>query len=173
MRLNKLKRNGGYAESLKGSKVNQERRAIEIYQIKEAAKVEVPSLIRENLWLAGLMLYWAEGNKSGFVGITNSDPKLIKLMMVWFRKVCCISDSKFRTQLHLHSGQNENQIKKFWSKITGIPINQSHKSYIKKEGSGHRKNKLYNGTIRVSVSDSNLLHRIQGWTDAIEFNLPA
>lgn len=173
LRLNQLKKNGGYAGSLKGSKVNQKRRAVEIGQIKEAARLEAPLLLNEKLWLAGLMLYWAEGCKTQFVGISNSNPNIIKYMMKWFREICKVPDFKFRAHLHLHSGQNEKSMKHYWSRITNIPLSQFLKSYIKKEGTGQRKNRLYNGTIRVSINSSNLLHRIQGWIEAIEINVPA
>ena len=41
------------------------------------------------------------------------------------------------------------------------------KSYIKKEGTGHRKNILYNGTIRVDICNSDLLYKILGWIDGV------
>ena len=47
--------------------------------------------------------------------------------------------------------------------MISIPIPQFGKSYIKREGTGHRKNILYNGTIKIEVCDKNLLHKILGW----------
>ena len=166
-RLSQLKKNGGYAGSLKGSKVNQERRAMEIHQIKEAAKSEVSLLIDERLWLAGLMLYWAEGHKSNNVGVSNSDPGIIKFMMEWFRVYCNVDNTKFKAHLNLHSGQDEDEIKEFWSKIIKLPKEQFGKSYIKKEGTGHRKNILYKGTLRIDICNLNLLHRILGWIEGV------
>lgn len=32
-------------------------------QIKRAARFEIPSISKENLWLMGIALYWAEGSK--------------------------------------------------------------------------------------------------------------
>ena len=166
-RLSQLKKNGGYAGSLKGSKVNQERRAREIRQIKEAAKSEVSLLISERLWLAGLMLYWAEGHKSNNVGVSNSDPNVIKFMVEWFTVYCNIDNSKFKPHLNLHSGQDEDEIKNFWSKIIKVPKEQFGKSYIKKEGTGHRKNILHKGTLRIDICNLNLLHRILGWIEGV------
>lgn len=156
-----------YDISHRGAKANQIKRAEEIKQIRRLAEVEISPMNRNEFKLAGLMLYWAEGAKSRYIDITNSDPLLIKFMITWLRNICRVPEERFRVSLHLHSGQNEEQIKKYWSKITGISISQFGKSYIKKEGSGYRKNILYNGTIKIRVCDSNLLHRVLGWIGGI------
>ena len=76
-------------------------------------------------------------------------------------------DRKFKAYLNIHSGQDESQIKKFWLDIINLPVSQIGKSYIKKEGTGHRKNILYNGTIKIQVCDKNLLYKILGWIDGV------
>ena len=166
-RLQERKKQGSYVAGLKGSKANQKRRAEEVRQIKENAKYEAPLLIGNSLWIAGLMLYWAEGNKSKNVGVTNSDPNVIKFMMEWFREYCNVDSAKFKFYLNLHSGQDEEEIKEFWSGLTRLPKEQFGKSYIKKEGTGHRKKILYKGTLRITICNSNLLHRILGWIEGV------
>ena len=160
-------KDGSYRGRLLGSKTNQIRRAEEIEEIRKKAITEVYSLNKNELKLAGLMLYWAEGNKKYMVGITNSDPELIRFMMRWFREICGIPDERFKVYLNIHSGQDEVQIKKFWSDVINLPISQFGKSYIKKEGTGHRKNILYNGTIQIKVCDKNLLYKILGWIGGV------
>ena len=166
-RLDSLLRDGSYRGRLLGSKTTQLRRAREIEEIKTKAKSEIHGLTKNEFMLAGLMLYWAEGNKKNKVGISNSDPELIRMMMKWFREVCGVADEKFKPHLNIHSGQDELQIKKFWSEITELPIQQFGKSYIKKEGTGHRKNILYKGTIKVEICNKNLLYRILGWIEGV------
>ncbi len=166
-RLDKLFRDGSYRGRLLGSKTTQARRAEEIKKIKEKARLEISSLNKNEFKLAGLMLYWVEGAKSRYIDITNSDPLLIKFMVDWLRIVCGVPKERFRVSLHLHSGQSEVKIKRYWSKITKIPTQQFGKSYIKKEGSGYRKNILYKGTIKIRVCDSNLLHRVLGWIEGV------
>lgn len=111
------------------------------------------------------MLYRAEGNKSGKVGISNSDPNMVEFMMYWLRRYCRVDNAKFKPFLNLHSGQDEDEIKDFWSKIIKLPKEQFGKSYIKKEGTGHRKNVLYKGTSRVDICNLNLLYKILGWIE--------
>ncbi len=169
-RLDQLFKDGSYRGRLAGSKVTQTRRAKEVASIREAASSEISPLKKNEFKLAGLMLYWAEGNKKRKVGVCNSDPELIRLMMKWFRNICCVSDYRFKVYLNIHSGQNESQVKQFWSSIIKLPVSQFGKSYIKREGTGHRKNILYNGTIKIEICDRNLLHKILGWIEGVVKN---
>lgn len=156
-----------YDRQCKGARANQLKRQKEIKQIKKEAKKEINTLGYHSFKIAGAMLYWAEGSKSNGVAVTNSDPELIRFMMKWFRKICKISNERFKAHLHLHTGLNEEKAKKHWSKITKIPLKQFGKSYFKKEGTGHRKNKLYNGTLRIYIGSEDLRHKILGWIEKI------
>src|SRR3989338_241580 len=112
-RLDQLFRDGSYRGRLLGPKATQARRATEVEKIRARARAEVPQLIHNELWLAGLMLYWAEGSKVHGVGLSNSDPILVKVMMTWFRIVCRVPEHKFRAYLNIHSGQDDQAIKAF------------------------------------------------------------
>lgn len=102
---------------------------------------------RSHEFIAGLMLYWAEGNKKVSCAITNPDERVIAFMVKWFQDYYSIPSEQIG--LHLHSGQNEEKMKQYWSFITGVPKKNFIKSFIKPEGSGYRKNILYRGTVRV------------------------
>ena len=91
------------------------------------------------------------------------DHLAVRFIMRWFREICKVPEGKFKLYLNIHSGQADSAIKTFWSNVTGLPISQFGKSYIKREGTGHRKNVLYNGTVRINICDRDLFHRIQGW----------
>ncbi len=171
-RLDALFRDGSYRGRLIGSRTNKVKREKEIAEIKHKARKEIGFLTRNEFRLAGLMLYWGEGNKTNSVGFSNSDPELIRFIMRWFREIFNVPDEKFKIYLNIHSGQDDIKIKKFWADIIKLPVSQFGKSYIKKEGTGHRKNILYNGTIKVQICDKNLLHRIIGWIEVIKDNGP-
>ncbi len=164
-RLDQLGKECWYRNRLKGSKANQSRRKEEIEVIRSRAREAVPKLSQAALWAAGLMLYWAEGGKTHDLEFSNSDPSIVRFMMKWFRKFCRVPEEKLKAYLNIHSGQGEAAIKEFWSDVTGIPTARFGKSYIKKEGTGHRKNILYNGTIRISICNRDLFHKVQGWIE--------
>ncbi len=164
-RLDGLYREGSYRGRLLGPKAIQDRRAKEVTRIKAVARDEVSALTQQEVWVAGLMLYWAEGDKQHRVGLTNSDPELVRFMMGWFRGCCHVPEEKFRAHLHIHSGQDKEAIKSFWSRVTGIPPSRFGKFCVKQEGTGHRKHKLYHGTVAIAIRSKDLLYRIQGWIE--------
>jgi len=156
-----------YAAELKGAKANQIKRQKQIEEIKEKAKKEIHSLNDYEFKLAGTALYWAEGNKRHGTSISNSNPELIKFATKWFKKTCNISNNKLKSCLYLHSGHNEEEMKKYWSRITKIPLQNFAKSYIKKEGSGHKKIDSYKGTMKLKTNNENLRHKILGWIESL------
>lgn len=139
-------------------------------EIKDAAKKEVLNLVNNSLFIAGLMLYWAEGDKrSGRVQFSNSDPEMIKLMMNWLRKFCNVPESKFRIGLFVHSLHMREDYLEFWGKITGVPITQFNRPYTKPTIFSIRKNKLYEGTCVIKIHNKDLSSRIIGWIDGAKY----
>lgn len=130
------------------------------------AKKETGKLIKTPLFLAGLMLYWAEGDKSETtetVKFSNSDARMIKIIMRWFREACEVPEEKFRVCIHIHTLHCRKDVEKYWSIITGIPLGQFYKTQIKPTSLKQRRNKLYNGTCAVVVCNKNLFRKIKGW----------
>jgi len=81
---------------------------------------------------------------------------LLKLFIKLLRESFDINESKFRIKLQIHSTQNFNEIKKFWSKVLNIPTAQFIKPTITiANGKKHRKN--YMGTCTIRYVD----YRIQ------------
>jgi len=149
-----------------GAKKKQEKSARHHQEIREKAKKEAAELVKNPFFVAGLMLYWAEGSKNiGSVQFSNSDPAMIKIMMRWFRKFCFVPENKFRIGLFMHSLHIKEDCKNFWHKITSVPLTQFHKPYIKPTIFSNRKNRLYEGTCNIVIHNRDLLSRIIGWKD--------
>src|SRR5690606_31404553 len=57
-------------------------------KIREMAQAEFSSLQNNPIFLIGLALYWGEGDKAtnGRVAVINSDPKLLKKVVAFYRK---------------------------------------------------------------------------------------
>lgn len=161
---NKLLREGELGR-YKGSRTQYKKRIIKTKEIIEKSKNEFNFLIKNPLFLSGLMLYWAEGDKhkQERVKFTNSDEAMICLMMRWFREICKVPESKFRIALHVHNLHFRNNVKRYWAKLTNVPQKQFQKTYIKKSSLRYRRNILYNGTCAIVVNDKNLFRRILGW----------
>ena len=131
----------------------------------QQGKGEFRTMLKNPLFLAGLCLYWAEGDKhkQERVKFTNADENMIEFMMKWFREVCDVPEDKFRISLHLHSLHIAPDARSHWSKITGVPEAQFEKIFVKPTSLRHRRNVLYNGTCGIIVHNKALFRRICGW----------
>lgn len=149
-----------------GAQANRTKRQKELALIREEAQLEVVPFTADQLDRLkdiGTIIYWAEGTKKRLVDITNSDPYIIRLAMRWFREICHVPESKFRISVFYHYNHDEEKLRDYWSRLTGVPLTQFHKSIFKQEGTGHRKNRHEFGTCKVRICDKNLLHRILTW----------
>lgn len=110
----------------------------------------------------GLMLYWAEGDKTKeyFIALTNTDSKVMIYFLSWFRKYYTINESRLRCRLYIWSNLDESLAKKFWSETLGIPISQFTKSYISKSKPKIRKKRHENGVCRVSYGSAIIFREI-------------
>lgn len=94
-------------------------------------------------------LFWAEGNKdTTTIRFSNSDPNMIKVFLHLLRTSFSIDESKLNALVHIHSYHNNDEIKKFWSSVTKIPLKQFYKSY-KKPHTGKRKKPDYKGCLTI------------------------
>jgi len=147
-----------------GAKANQRKRIEKTKKIIGESQKEAKLFLKNPLFPMGLMLYWAEGTKRDEqINFSNSDPRMIKFMMLWFRKICKVPEKKFRIKLYIHTLHCRKDIEEYWSKLTNIPRNQFHKTQIKPTSLEYRKNRLYNGTCAIRISNKDLFRKIKGW----------
>jgi len=163
------KKTGG----LKGSIIaamNKTRARKELTEkLMKEGKKEVGIVSKRDKFVAGISMYFAEGDKGDKnVSFSNSDPRAIKFTVNWFRNICRVPLNKFRLSLYIHDNLNERKAKRFWTKLTKIPLAQFRKSYIVKNNP-HRLRKVRHiyGVLRITVSDVNLHRRIMGWISGV------
>ncbi len=152
----------------RGAPSQVERRKREIALIMKDAKEEIPlPLSFETYRFLGAALYWAEGSKTKSFTLANSDPVLIAFMICWFKKMFGVPPSMLKAHLNIYSQQNEKEVTQFWSEITGIPIGNFGKTFIKPTNKGFKKNNLYYGTIKVYVPrGTDMRHKTLAWIQA-------
>lgn len=121
----------------------------------------------ENLLIAGIMLYWAEGTlKRDTIDLANSNPDIIKVFLKFLRRICGIDESRLRAYLYVFSDQNIEEIKEYWEKITGISKTQFIKPYVREiKSSSERKRRMKYGLIKIRYSDKRLLCIIKKWIE--------
>lgn len=140
-------------------------------QIKDRAKKQIKHLALKNLWLIGSVLYLAEGGKKiKEVKITNSDPRIIKLVINWLTKVCHVNFDDIQATIHIYPDNNEVKSIKYWSLISGVPRSQFQKTQIdtRIKKSTYKHGSLPYGTLHLRVKKSNeLYYKIMGWSEGI------
>ena len=153
-----------------GPQSSRERRQRELQGIITRAKNQVEKISPEEIRVAGTMLYLAEGSKGRHSGtsLTNSDPRIIVFMVRWFYEVFGLAPNQLGAAIHYHEGAQEKEIRQYWSHLTEIPLANFTKSFLKPKGTGHRKNVLPNGIIRIRVrgkGGEDIRHTILSWGD--------
>jgi hypothetical protein len=165
------------AAALRGSNKKRERRIAITKEIKTKARNEIKNLSNRELWLIGIALYWAEGtkerNKSQRVQFSNSDPEMIRIFLKWLKKCCSIPNKSIIFDIYLHktAKKRQNEVKKYWSKVTDFPLNKFQRIIWKKnKKSTNRKNigTNYYGLLRIILTKSiNFNRKISGWIEGI------
>lgn len=136
-----------------------------VYKNKPQFKIKgnlIPE--EEKLRIAGIMLYWAEGAKGNHtIDFSNSDPEMIIIFLKFLRQICGISEERLRVFLYAYSNQNVDQLKKYWHKITNIPLSQFIKPYIRIGNPNLSGRQMSQGLIHIRYNDKRLLELILRW----------
>ena len=163
----------------RGGRAKRAQRIERTQEIYTKALADIKNITKRELWLIGVVLYWAEGTKekeyrpgSG-INFNNSDPRMIKLFIKWLLESCDIDKSRIGFEIYIHENSKNNvaSVREFWSQVSGFPLGCFSKVYFKKINiKTNRSNTgdLYYGLLRVKVRASSvLLRQITGWTEAI------
>lgn len=136
---------------------------------------EIGKLNERELFLCGVVLYWAEGFKhkdeSG-LGLATSDPRMAKFYLGWLKKCLGIN----REQLILKVTANEShryridEIERFWLKELKVSKDNFRKPFYQKTKwkRDYKDRGKYYGVIRIRVRRSlDILRRMRGWLEGI------
>lgn len=134
--------------------------------VQAEANNNAPGLAKDPLFLAGVMLYWAEGYKKGNWNVifTNADPEMNKIMMHFFVNVCCVPKEKIKCKIQVHSLTQVEKSLSFWSKCIGLPKSNFLKTTVQKHVTKNANyNPLVYGTLQIRINDVLLVNKIKGW----------
>lgn len=168
----------------RGGEVKKQNRIKESSRLIEQARLEVGKMNDRDLWLAGIMLYWAEGSKqketnvSVGVKFSNSDPKMLFFFIMWLKKFLKVSDNEIVFEIFIHENYKErkNDFVNYWSKILNYPVSKFDRVYYKKHSIRTKRKNIgenYHGQLAIVVKKSTLLNRkIIGWIEGINQQCP-
>jgi hypothetical protein len=141
--------------SVPGIPRNTQRKRHQMIELIETqAALEALHLQDDPFWAMGVTLYWAEGTKaSRRLELAHSEPEALRLFISWTRRFHD-PEATFGASINLHFDNDEPAAKQFWSEELDIDTARFTKSFIKPDGTGHRKNHLPTGVCRVTMKKS-------------------
>lgn len=155
-RLKQKMIDGGHAGRLIGAAWNKQQRRNRLASYKEDAERELTQFSRRNLFYIGLGLYWGEGFKAlgGAAGFSNSDPRVVGLMITWFEQCLHISRDRLVVQIFINDIHKNRvrDIQVYWREITGLPESQFRKVVLLPKAKKFYENKnSYYGVCAVRI----------------------
>lgn len=138
-------------------------------------------MTNKHLSIAAAMIYACEGTKLRrdlrfknyyiyAIELTNSRPETIKIFSLFLQKILKVPWEKVRGQLFLYPDHDMDELIKFWSKISFIPVTQFQKPILlKQKNSKYKPNPL--GTFKIRYNSKKDFIRLQSiitsvWKDA-------
>lgn len=157
--LRKLNLQGKERGRLKGALMQKQRWLDAMEEHKKTGAETIGRLTSRELLVAGLALYWGEGSKKDRrVQFCNSDPKMIQFLLFWLRECFGVDsqDIHCRVGINISHAHRDDKVKEYWSKISGIPLNQFVSTSLKRVDS----KKVYDnadahyGTLSIQILKS-------------------
>jgi transcriptional regulator with XRE-family HTH domain len=161
-----LRRNPAYNVQLSGTWIQAAHRRLE----REAYQTEGRLLARsgEPSFIAGCMLYWAEGAKGrNQLQFANSDPEMVRFFVDFLRAHFGLRGDEIRITCHLYADHQDKQadVERHWLDTLGLPDESLRKSVVNvysKYSKRKRVGMLPFGTCRVVVSRTMVVQTIFG-----------
>ena len=146
-----------------------------------AQKKKLSKISEQSLFVAGLMLYAAEGDKKSRaeIAFSNTDAAMVLFFARWLERFLGIEQSKLRIQLHLYANMDISAEESFWKKQLGMDQGQLCKTQIRPLRAGgfsyrepfrHGTCKLYVGGV---VKKAELMLSIRAFFDTYSRRLRA
>jgi transcriptional regulator with XRE-family HTH domain len=124
---------------------------------------ELTDNIKNPLFISGVTAYWGEGDKlsRNQVRLANTDPQMINLFINFLVTFCYIPKEKLRLALHIYPDLDDEECRKYWSKITGLDY--FHKTMVLP--GRHKTRRLPYGTCTVITTNTYLKKKLLVWID--------
>jgi transposase len=135
------------------------------------ARAQVSELAESELFVAGVVAYWAEGAKNKpwrtgtGVKFMNSDPALIRVFLAWLR-LMEVTDDRLVFRLQIHESGDAAGAVRFWADVVGVSSADVSTTLKRHNPRTVRKNtgEDYHGCLAVYIRRSAELNlRIAGW----------
>jgi transcriptional regulator with XRE-family HTH domain len=161
-----VQRNPAYNRQFSGwAKMAARRRAERVAYQEEGRR---RARLREPGFVAGCMLYWAEGSKDrNQLQFSNADPVMARYFVDFLKKYFELRGDEIRITCNLYADHLEKQreIEQHWLDALGLPPESLRKSVVNVYSKYSKRKRVGNlpyGTCRVVVSRTRVIQAIYG-----------
>ncbi len=155
------------AQSVRAQRVRRQEVAL------AAARSQVTGLAESELFVAGLVAYWAEGSKAKpwreageRLQFINSDPDMIRLFVAWL-ELLGIGKDRLICNVSIHETGDVEAATEYWAGVVGIARSEFRKPTLKRHNPKtvrHNTGETYRGCLLIYVRRSTDLYRqVAGW----------
>ena len=158
------------AEAIRASRIRRTE------ELQTAAATEIGPLTDRELFLLGVVAYWAEGSKakpwsvSTTASFINSDRHMVELFLAWLR-LLGVSEDRLIFRLSIHESADVAMASIFWAEVVGVDPDSFRRPTLKRHNPKTvRRNTAegYVGCLIIHVRRStDLNRRIAGWWQGI------
>jgi hypothetical protein len=142
-----------------------------------AARIQIQQMSERDLFVVGVVAYWAEGSKAKpwrpegeAVQFINSDPDMIRLFVTWLRLVG-VGPERLSCRVHIHESGDAVEATKYWAGVAGVSPDSFSRPTIKRHRPTTSRGNVgaeYRGCLCIYVRRStNLYRQIEGWWSGI------
>lgn len=132
-------------------------------EARNEARKDLDILKYNPLFIAGLMLYWGEGDKAtkSQVRLANTDPELIKFFVYFLKNVCNIPEEKIGISILTYPDIDDVANRQYWSEVSGIDQSKFIKSILIQ--GRHKTRRLGHGVCSVYISSTYFKVKMLEW----------
>ncbi|HEY9584639.1 MAG TPA: hypothetical protein VJI33_03635 [Candidatus Paceibacterota bacterium] len=141
---------------------------IRVYKdVQNEASKEFEELKYHPLFVAGVVIYWGEGDKASKNNfrISNSDPLMVRLFLDFLRKVCRVDEGRIRANILVYPDIDSSEALKFWSQKIGLSKNQFTRPTI--IVGRHKTRKIHYGICVLTYSSTFLKKKMMNWIELL------
>ena len=132
-------------------------------EARSEAKEEFEILKYNPLFIAGIMLYWGEGDKAtkNQVRLANTDPEVIELFVFFLLRTCNIPKEKIGVSILTYPDIDDQENRLYWSKVSGVEQERFLKSILIQ--GRHKTRRLGHGVCSIFVSNTYFKVKMLEW----------
>ncbi len=166
--LKKMALAGGTKGRKKWADMRRASKKESLQRIAIETRKEIGHLTKRDRFIAGLMLYAGEGDRSlERIGMSNTNPHILRFMLNWWSEFLDLDREGFYAHLYLHVGLSEPRAKEFWVKALRIKEEQIKYVYRPVPRSSYKKNVHEFGVCAVRRQNILSHRRLMGWIRAV------